>query len=81
VLAEHRVVQNDLLQQLDELVGQVGRHEGLDCDRHLLGVLGLRQSSLHHLQRERERQTDRRGQSQCVPPFFFVASQIKKVAS
>lgn len=42
-------IQHDLLEQLDELVWQVSRHEGLDCDRDILWVLGLTESSLDHL--------------------------------
>lgn len=53
VIAEHRAVQHDLLQQLDELVGQVGRHEGLDGHRDVLRVLGLREGGLHDLVDER----------------------------
>ena len=49
VLTEDRVIQDDLLQEFDELVGQVSGHEGLDSDRDLLWVLGLRQGCLHHL--------------------------------
>ena len=49
MLTEDRVIQDDLLQQLYELVGQVGCHEGLDRDGHLLRVLGLGQSGLYHL--------------------------------
>lgn len=49
MLAEDGVVEHDLLQELDQLVGKVCCHEGLDRDRHLLWVLGLRQSRLHHL--------------------------------
>lgn len=51
VLAEDRVIQDNLLQELDELVGKVGGHEGLDCDRDLLWILGLRQGRLDNLQR------------------------------
>ncbi len=43
------VVQHYLLEQLDQLVGQVGRHEGLDGHRDVLGVLRLAESRLHHL--------------------------------
>lgn len=50
VLAEDRVIQDDLLQQLDQLIGKVSSHEGLDCDRHFLWILSLRQGCLHHLQ-------------------------------
>lgn len=49
VLAKDRVVQDNLLQKLDELIGKVSGHEGLDCDRHLLWILGLRQSCLDNL--------------------------------
>lgn len=52
MLTEDRVVQDDLLQELNELIGKVSGHEGLDCDRHFLWILGLRQSSLDNLQRE-----------------------------
>lgn len=48
VVGELRVLQHDLLEQLDQLVGQVGRHEGLDGGRHHVGVLGLREGDLHH---------------------------------
>ena len=54
VFTEDRVVQHNLLQEFNEFVRQVSGHEGLDCDGHLLGVLSLRQSSLHHLQKENE---------------------------
>ena len=42
-------VQNDALEQLDELVGQVGGHEGLDGRRNLLGDARLRQSRRDNL--------------------------------
>ena len=41
VLAEDRVIENNLLQQLNQLVGQVCRHERLDGDGHFLWVLRL----------------------------------------
>lgn len=50
MLAEDRVIQHNLLQELDELVGKVSGHEGLDCDGHLLGILSLRQGRLDNLQ-------------------------------
>ena len=49
VLGEQRVVKNDLLQELDEFVGQVGGHEGLDGGRHLIRVLCLAQCGLDNL--------------------------------
>lgn len=52
VLTEHRVVQNNLLQKLNELVGKVSGHEGLDGDRHFLRILGLRQGCLNNLRGE-----------------------------
>lgn len=50
VLAEDGVIQDYLFQQLDQLVGKVSSHEGLDSDRYLLGILSLRQGCLHNLQ-------------------------------
>lgn len=41
MLAEDRVIQDNLLQKLNELIGKVSSHEGLDCDRHLLWILGF----------------------------------------
>lgn len=32
VLTEDRVIQDNLLQELNELVGKVSGHEGLDCN-------------------------------------------------
>ena len=40
-------LQDDLLEQLDELVRQVGRHEGLDRRRDDVWVFGLWQRILH----------------------------------
>lgn len=42
-------IQHNLLEKLDELVWQVGRHECLDCDRDILRVLGLAEGSLDNL--------------------------------
>ena len=39
VVAERAVLDDDLLQQLDELLGHLRSHERLDGDRHLLRVL------------------------------------------
>lgn len=41
VLTEDRVVQHNLLQKLNQLVGEVSGHEGLDSDGHFLWILGL----------------------------------------
>jgi hypothetical protein len=50
VIPEDRVfIQDDLLEQLNELVWQVSRHEGLDRDGDILWVLGLAEGSLDHL--------------------------------
>mmetsp|Transcript_10474 Transcript_10474/g.36145 ORF Transcript_10474/g.36145 Transcript_10474/m.36145 type:complete len:1393 (-) Transcript_10474:82-4260(-) len=49
VATEGRVLEHNLLQQLDQLVWQVGGHEGLDADRDLLWVLALREGSGHDL--------------------------------
>ena len=50
VFRENGAFQNNLLKQLDELIGQVGSHEGLHCHRDLLRVLGFRQRRLYNLQ-------------------------------
>jgi len=55
VFTEDGVVEYDLLQQFDQLVGQVRGHEGLDCDGHLLWILSLRQRGLHHLRKRKKR--------------------------
>ena len=41
VIAEDRVVQNNLLQKLNELVGEIGRHESLHGDGDVFGILGF----------------------------------------
>ena len=41
MIAEDRVVQNNLLQKFDELVGEIGRHESLHGDGDVLGILGF----------------------------------------
>mmetsp|Transcript_5826 Transcript_5826/g.17846 ORF Transcript_5826/g.17846 Transcript_5826/m.17846 type:complete len:596 (+) Transcript_5826:1048-2835(+) len=48
VARELAVLNDHLLQQLDELMRQVGIHERLHSDAHLLLLLALRQSSLNH---------------------------------
>lgn len=53
VLTEDRVIQDNLLQELNELVGKVSGHEGLDCNGHFLWILGLRQGCLDNLQRRK----------------------------
>lgn len=50
VVGEHRVVQNNLFEQFDEFVRQVGGHESLHRHRDVLGVLCFWQSCLHNLQ-------------------------------
>ena len=49
VVAEHAVVEHDLLEHLDELRAQVGRHERLDRHADVLRVLGLVERRLHDL--------------------------------
>ena len=49
VVAKRAVLQHDLLQQLDQLVRQVRRHERLDRHAHLLRVLALWQRGGHNL--------------------------------
>ena len=41
MIAEDRVVQNNLLQKLNELVGEIGRHESLHGDGDVFGILGF----------------------------------------
>mmetsp|Transcript_31185 Transcript_31185/g.87443 ORF Transcript_31185/g.87443 Transcript_31185/m.87443 type:complete len:318 (-) Transcript_31185:2509-3462(-) len=53
VAAEGRVLQNDLLQQLDQLVRQLRGHEGFHRHRHLLRVLALWERSGHYLVNQR----------------------------
>ena len=49
-VSEQRIlIQHNLLQQLDQLVWQVGSHEGLHSLRHILGILSLGESCLDHL--------------------------------
>ena len=47
------LIQDNLLQQLDQFIGQVGRHEGLHSHRDVVGILCLAESGLHHLVDER----------------------------
>ena len=49
VVAKDGCFQHNLLQKLDELIGQVSSHKGLDGHRDLLWILGLRQCCLHNL--------------------------------
>ena len=49
VVAEDGVVQNNLLEELNELVGEIGRHESLHGDGDVFGILGFRQCCLYHL--------------------------------
>ena len=49
VVAEDGAVEDNLLEELDELVGQIGRHESFDGNRNVFGVLRLRQGRLDHL--------------------------------
>ena len=53
VIRENWTLQDNLLQQLNQLVGQVGGHEGLDGDADVLRVLGLGQGGLDHLVNQR----------------------------
>jgi hypothetical protein len=53
VVREDGRVEHNLLQKFNELVGQISRHEGLDGDRDVVRVLGLRQRSLDDLVNER----------------------------
>ena len=52
MFTEDGVVEDNLLEQLDELIGQVGRHEGLHRHRDVFWVLSLRQRCLHNLHME-----------------------------
>ena len=53
VIRENWTLEDNLLQQLDQLVGEVGGHEGLDGDADVLRVLGLGQGGLDHLVNQR----------------------------
>ena len=54
MIAEDRIVQNNLLQKLDELVGEIGRHESLHGDGDVFGILGFWQGCLYYLQNKRK---------------------------
>ena len=50
MIPEDRVfIQDDLLEQFNELIWQISRHEGLDSDGDILRVLGLTEGSLDDL--------------------------------
>ena len=53
VIREDGRVQNNLLEQLNELIRQISRHESLDSDRDVVRVLSLRQRSLDNLVNQR----------------------------
>ena len=42
-------IQDNLLEQLNELIWQIGRHEGLDRHGYILWILGLAEGSLDDL--------------------------------
>lgn len=65
MLTEDRVIQNNLLEKFNQLIGQISSHEGFDSNGHLFGVLGLREGGLHHLKgrrgrRDKDRNVDRK---------------------
>lgn len=49
MIAEYTAVQNDLLQELDQLVRQIGSHECFHRHRNILRILSFRQGRLYHL--------------------------------
>mmetsp|Transcript_9515 Transcript_9515/g.21823 ORF Transcript_9515/g.21823 Transcript_9515/m.21823 type:complete len:509 (-) Transcript_9515:2161-3687(-) len=49
VVAELGALEHNLLQELNQLVGQVGVHERLDSHGHFLSILARGQGSGHHL--------------------------------
>jgi len=49
VVGKHGSVENYLLQQLDEFIREVGRHESFDSNRYFIWVLGFTQSCLDDL--------------------------------
>ena len=49
MIAEYRVVNDNLFEKFDKLIGQISSHKCLDGDRDVLGVLGLGQCGLNHL--------------------------------
>ena len=49
MVAEDGIFQNDFLQKLDELVGQVGSHEGTDRGGDVVSILGLTERCLYNL--------------------------------
>ena len=56
MIAEDRVVDDDLLQKFDELVGEVGGHERLDRDGDVLGVLRLGEGGLDNLGKQTDKE-------------------------
>ena len=52
VLREYRVLKDNLFEELNQLVGQIGTHEGLDSDGDVFRILGLVQCCLDHLVNE-----------------------------
>lgn len=49
MVGKHGIIENNLLQQLDQLVGQIGRHERLNGDGNVLGILRLAEGRLNDL--------------------------------
>lgn len=41
MIAEHGIVQNYLLEQFDQFVGEVGRHECFHSYRNIIGILSF----------------------------------------
>ena len=49
MFAEHRIIDDNLLQEFDQIVRQISRHECLDGHRDLLGILRFSECRLNHL--------------------------------
>ena len=53
VVTEDRIFKDNLLQKFNEFIGKISCHESFDCARYILRILGLRQSCLYNLNKNK----------------------------